>query len=132
MSIDDLKTLYYRYCEAWNERNLAALEGFIPSDGGLIHDSAGFLEVRGSPELAKKELEAMSRAFPDFHFTVGDVIAEDDKVVGRWTLTGTHGGEYKGIPATNKKVKMWGIEIFRVVGDKFVEGWVRNDRLDMM
>lgn len=95
-------------------------------------DSAGFLEVRGSPELAKKELEAMSRAFPDFHFTVGDVIAEGDKVVGRWTLIGTHGGEYKGIPATNKKVKMWGIEIFRVVGDKFVEGWVRSDRLDMM
>jgi hypothetical protein len=81
VSVSELKTLYYRYCEAWNERNLAALVGFMPSDGGIYHDSADFQELRPSPELAKKELEAMSRAFPDFHFTVDDVIAQDDLLI---------------------------------------------------
>jgi predicted ester cyclase len=63
---------------------------------------------------------------------VHDVIAEGDKVAARWTLTATHKGEFQGIPPTNKKLTLWGINIDRVAGGKFVEGWVSFDMLSMM
>ena len=43
-------------------------------------------------------------AFPDLHVALDELIAEDDRVFLRSTLTGTHDGEYKGIPATGRHV----------------------------
>jgi predicted ester cyclase len=71
-------------------------------------------------------------AFPDGHMTIDDLVVEGDKVVARYTLTGTHKGEFMGIPATNKKVTGWVIEIDRVAGGKCVEGWSRMDTLGLM
>ena len=67
--------------------------------------------------------------FPDVHLSIDDMIAEGDKVVTRWTMEGTHTGEHKGVHPTNKKVKVWGISIDRIVGGKFVETWERYDTL---
>ena len=57
------------------------------------------------------------------------MIVEGDKVAVRFTLTGSHQGEFMGRPPTNKKVTMWGITIDRVAGGKFVEEWERSDTL---
>jgi predicted ester cyclase len=71
-------------------------------------------------------------AFPDTHMTIEDLIVEGDKVVGRYTMTGTHKGAYMGIPPTNKKLTMSVIEIDRFVGGKCVESWLKADTLGMM
>jgi len=60
------------------------------------------------------------------------MIVEGDKVVERFTFTGTHKGEYMGHSPTNKKVTMWAICIVRVAGGKFVEEWERMDTLGLM
>jgi predicted ester cyclase len=73
-----------------------------------------------------------SKPSQTYIFTLHDFITEGDKVAIRWTLTGTHKGEFRGIPPTNKKVTMWGIDIDRVTDGKFVEGWCRFDTLGMM
>ena len=52
-----------------------------------------------------------------------DVIAEDDKVVLRYTNKLTHTGELAGLPPTHREANFAGIAIVRVEGDKIVEGW---------
>jgi len=73
-----------------------------------------------------------SKAFPDLRVTVEDQIAEGDIVVSRFTMTGTHQGEFAGVPATGKPVKMTGISIHRIAGGQIQEGWLNFDALGMM
>ena len=62
-------------------------------------------------------------AFPDLHVALDDVIAEGDRVFVRSTMTGTHDGEYKGIPATGRHVAAESAEVFRVADGRFVGYW---------
>lgn len=59
----------------------------------------------------------------DFQFTVEDVIAEGDKVVLRWTQTGTHVGPIFDMPATGRSSRTTGIEIWRVENGRLAEHW---------
>jgi steroid delta-isomerase-like uncharacterized protein len=82
---------------------------------------------RGNPthdrEGVKQIVTAIRSAFPDVHFTADDVLAEGDKVVARFTMVGTHKGEFMGIPATNRPIVVTGIDIVRFVDGKAVEHW---------
>lgn len=66
------------------------------------------------------------------HFTVEDVVAENDRVVVRWTNAGTHVGEFAGIPATGRTFTIAGIDIYRVERDKLAEHWHVVDQLSML
>jgi steroid delta-isomerase-like uncharacterized protein len=80
-----------------------------------------------------KQLTAMMRgAFPDFEATIEDMIAEGDKVVIRQTWSGTHQGEFMGIPATGKRVSFGVFDIMRLEGGKFVEHWGQMDSMGLM
>ena len=59
----------------------------------------------------------------DPHFTIDDVIAEGDKVVLRWTNSGTHVGEFLGMPPTGRSYRIPGVEIWRVENGKLAEHW---------
>ena len=63
------------------------------------------------------------RAFPDIHITIEDLIEEGDKVVERDTVTGTHLGEYMGLPPTGKSVSYNEIFIMRFVNGRIAEIW---------
>ena len=65
-------------------------------------------------------------------FTVDDVIAEEDKVVVRWTNAGTHVGEFLGIPATGRAFTVGGIDVYRVDGGLLAEHWHQVDQLSML
>jgi len=89
-------------------------------------------EVRGLEE-AKQYVSNALTAFPDAQVTVEDVIAEGDKVVTRYTIRGTHQGETEEYgPPTGKQVKLEGITIHRIEGDKIVEEWERYDNLNIL
>lgn len=80
------------------------------------------VEATGAHVL--KELFArLHRVFPDLRVTVEDMIEEDGKVAGRNTLTGTHQGEYMGLPPTGKSVTYNEIIIFRFVNGRIAETW---------
>lgn len=66
------------------------------------------------------------------HFTIEDVIAEGDRVAVRWTNSGTHVGEFAGIPATGRTFTIAGIDIYRVEGDLLAEHWHVIDQLAML
>ncbi|GAA0273956.1 ester cyclase [Streptomyces polychromogenes] len=74
-------------------------------------------------QALKQVWVVLLRAFPDLHVTVEDVIAEGDKVVFRNTVTGTHQGDYRGLPPTGKPVRYGEIFIFRFAGGRIAEVW---------
>ncbi len=63
-------------------------------------------------------------SFPDVKVIADDMIAEDDKVVLRWTFKGTHNGPYRDIPATGKVITWTGIDIYTLKEWK-IEGIMR-------
>lgn len=71
-------------------------------------------------------------AFPDLHISLDELIAEGDSVFLRSTMTGTHDGEYKGIPATGRHVAAESAEIYRVDGEKFVGYWCLTNVAGLM
>jgi steroid delta-isomerase-like uncharacterized protein len=82
---------------------------------------------------AVKQFSTLFRsAFPDLKITIDDIIAEGDKVVVRGIWSGTHKGEFMGIPRTDKSVSFGVIDIVRIVGGKVVEHWGQMDTLRMM
>jgi predicted ester cyclase len=71
-------------------------------------------------------------AFPDMHVALEDLIAEGDRVFLRSTLTGTHDGEYKGIPATGRHVATECAEVFRIADGKFAGYWCLTNVAGLM
>jgi predicted ester cyclase len=71
-------------------------------------------------------------AFPDLHASVDELMAEGDRVFCRSTITGTHDGEYKGIPPTGRHVAAEAAEVFRVAQGKFVGYWCLTDVAGLM
>jgi steroid delta-isomerase-like uncharacterized protein len=109
------------------------IEGF----GALLADD--FVEHEETPGLAPTkdgvvEFFRMYRAaFPDLRMDPEDVLASGDKVVARVRATGTHQGEFMGMPATGKSIDVHGVDIVRF-GDDGVAGehWGVFDVMGMM
>ncbi|MEU8319589.1 ester cyclase [Nonomuraea sp. NPDC048881] len=82
------------------------------------------LPIAATGAEALKQVGAMLlHAFPDLHIEVEDVIAEGDKVVLRNTVTGTHRGEYMGVPPTGRSITYREIMIVRFADGRIVETW---------
>jgi steroid delta-isomerase-like uncharacterized protein len=91
------------------------------------------LQVEATGAQTIKEVFArLHRAFPDLHVAVEDLIEEGDKVVGRNTVTGTHRGEYLGLPPSGKTVTYSEILIFRFANGRVAETWGVVDVLSQM
>ena len=71
-------------------------------------------------------------AFPDQWWQIEDLIAEGDRVVARTTMRGTHDGDFFGIPATGRSVRLTGVHVMRIADGRIVEHWGNNDDLGLM
>ncbi|MFF2951654.1 ester cyclase [Kitasatospora sp. NPDC057965] len=78
--------------------------------------------VRG-PLALEQVFDTLRRACPDLRVAVEDVIAEEDKVVSRNTVTGTNLGEYLGRPPTGRSVAYQKIFVFRFADGRIAEAW---------
>jgi len=90
------------------------------------------IDMRGDLKNIKQTISEEFSAFPDLHYTIDDMVAEGDKVATRVTMTGTHKGEFMGIPPTNKKITIRAIFIHRFAGGKIVEEHCEYSALDLM
>ena len=75
---------------------------------------------------------AYFQAFPDLHSSIDELVAEGDKVFCRSTMTGTHDGEYKGIPPTGRHIAAESAEVFRIADGKFVAYWCLTNVAGLM
>ena len=83
-------------------------------------------------ETFKQLITMLRSAFPDFKATINDLIAEGDKVVIYTTWSGTHKGEFMGIPPTGNSVSFGVFDILRIAEGKSVEHWGQMDSMAMM
>ena len=89
-------------------------------------------EIRGADTI-KGEIEYFRNAVPDLTYTVEDQLAEGDKVVSRYTVSGTHQGEFFGVPGSGKRIEMSGIQIDRFdESGNLIEEWPEYDLLGAM
>jgi len=129
MSAHENKALARRvFEEVWNKGNLAVADE-VWANNFVGHAAPD--EIKG-PEGVRQFFSVFRSAFPDLQFTIEDQIAEGDKVVTRWTLRGTHEGEFQGIAPTGKQMAMTGITVQRIAGGRIVEGWTNRDALGML
>jgi steroid delta-isomerase-like uncharacterized protein len=120
MSTEENKEIVRRYQEAYNTANFDALDEVVASDvltPNMISSVPRGLE--GAKLVHQKTLLGM----PDYHTEIEDLIAEGDKVVARVTLTGTHTGDFYGIPPTGRHIHLSAIYIVRIADGKIVEHW---------
>jgi steroid delta-isomerase-like uncharacterized protein len=72
------------------------------------------------------------RSFPDIQFTIDDLIAEGEKVVCCWTMSGTHRGEFMGAAATGKHMSVDGVTIHIVTNGKIMDSYATLNMWDVM
>jgi len=92
----------------------------------LIH-YAELPEPLHGREIWQQGFEMMKRAFPDLEARVDDIVAADDKVAVRVSLSGTHAGEFQGIPATGRVISYVSHEFYRVEDGLIAEEWICSD-----
>ena len=129
MSTEENKAVVRRYYEeVLNAGNINALQELAVVQYAE-HDP---LPGQGNGlEGLEQRVQMLRGAFRP-HFTIEDVIAEQDKVVVRWTNRGTHVGEFLGIPPTGKHFTIAGIDIHRLSDGKMAEHWHVVDQLGQL
>ena len=129
MSPEENKTTARRYIEEiWSRANLEVAREIVAP---AFTFQGPIRKVEGL-DAFKQFVAAIRSTFPDLHFTIEDLIAENDKVVICWTMTGTHNNEFMGIAPTGKQFTVRGTSVARLTGGKMAEAQLYWDRLGMV
>jgi steroid delta-isomerase-like uncharacterized protein len=129
MSTEENKAIVRRYQEIYNSNNVDALTEVVAEDLLAPRMMPGMpLGLEGAKAIHKATLLGM----PDWHTEIEDLIAEGDKVAARIIMTGTHTGDFFGIPATGKKICFSGIYIVRIANGRIVEHWGEEDSVGLL
>ncbi|BCG04240.1 hypothetical protein PPGU19_088080 (plasmid) [Paraburkholderia sp. PGU19] len=80
----------------------------------------------------KDVLRGMRAAFPDMHWHIEEQLTEGDRVLTRFEWTGTHRGEFLGVPATGQLVRVWGMVVDRIQDGRIKETRIIMDMLGLM
>ncbi len=129
MSAEDNKAVVRRYRELHNQNRLDLLGEVLDSNFKPHNMLPG---LPAGLEGARLAHQGFMAAFPDATATTDDLVADGDRVVERYTLTGTNTGSFMGAPATGKTIRTGSIAIYRLVGGKIVEHWGEHDGLGVM
>ena len=116
--------------EVWNERQVSAIDRLMSKDhaGHGLGPNGG--DIVG-PDAFKPYHKAFVDAMPDLRFTIDDLIEEGDRVVARWTASGTLTGNGLGLPPTGRLMTLTGMSIARIAGGHIAESWNTFDQMHM-
>jgi predicted ester cyclase len=113
--------------EIINEHNLSSIEIYFGKDS-----------VEGSPQAGKggegfkRFLTDFFKAFPDMHTTIEQIVAENNLVVAFLNGSGTHKGEFHGIPPTNKQVSIRSADLYKIENELITGHWDVVDQLNLL
>lgn len=113
----------------WGDQQLDLVDHFLASD--FIDHSAPDGTQAGPAGFADGVRRILA-AFPDARNQIDEIVAEGDRVVVRWTMTGTHTGDGLGFPATGRAIRLAGITMSRIAGGRIAEHWSYRDDLAML
>jgi predicted ester cyclase len=114
-----------------SERNKAVVRQLVEEvlNGGRLQ-AIDQLYASALVADAKAWIAPFRASFPDVHMEIIDLIAENDKVVGRFTCSGTHQGEWLGHRPTGRHFEFIDeVSIFRFRDGRIVETWGLEDNL---
>jgi len=131
MSAEENKAIARRADEELFDRGNLDVADELFALNFVYHDPASGEDWHG-PESVKQYATMLRAAFPDLHYTVEEQITEGDKVVTRYTASGTHQSELMGVAPTGNWVEITGISITRIQDGKIEEVWENYDTLGMM
>ena len=94
----------------------------VPGRPEPMRGPAGYLAIIGM----------MRGGFPDIQWTLEETIAEGDKVAARFTMRGTHRGDFFGVPATGKQIAVQAMNFYRLAGGQFIEERGQPDLLGLL
>ena len=130
MSTEENKVISRRiFEEAASQGNFAVIDEAIAPT--FVYRTSALPESHG-PAGFKEFFTEHRRTFPDIHYTLEEVVAEGEKGVVHWTITGTNQGDLRGNPPTGKPVKVPGITIFRFANGQIVDGGTVWDALALL
>ena len=125
------KLLFGRlYHSVWNERRLEYMPQVIAETHALGDPTVSGRGV--GPSAYQRQMERFLLGLPDLKLTVDDTVSEGDKLVVYWTISGTHRGEFLGVPPTNRRVSFSGITINQIANGKVLESNIVWDGLGLM
>jgi len=125
MSLEENKAIILKLNEAYNTQNWDSLDDIVAPDY-VDHTN----KIQGLEPL--KTLMKMGKsAFPDWHETIEDIIAEGDKVWVFLTYTATHSGEWFGVAPTGNKMTTTSVDVHRIVDGKVTEYWNVTNNLNL-
>ncbi|MFB6080403.1 MAG: ester cyclase [Haloferacaceae archaeon] len=111
------------YVALWNgdrSKLEAAAESIVVSDPGVGETVEG-------RDAFEAYLDDLRTAFPDFHVTIDDVLSDGGTVMAEWTVTGTHEGEFGGIPPTDREMTLNGMDKILIADDEVREHRIYYD-----
>lgn len=122
------KTLVRDYLEAFNDRDEEALRGMLAED--VVEH--GLHEELHGPAAVIDYLQAHLEMFPDYTGETEAIVAEEDNVVVRYSVSGTHTGEYRDVEPTGHTVEWTGMVMYRIEEGRIAEIWLEEDRLGLL
>jgi steroid delta-isomerase-like uncharacterized protein len=110
-----------RYFDAWNSHDSGAIAACFGSGGGYTDPVSGQL----SPPSISAYASGLFSAFPDLRFELHVTAVDEPYVVAQWTMTGTQSGPFNGLPPTEARIKLPGIDVITLgeAGLRLVEGY---------
>lgn len=132
MSTEQNKATVRRFYEEMLSGHDLGVAGELFTENFVDHDPDDPGGRLSGVEGAREEVGQYIAAFPDMQVSVDDLFGEEDRVVVRGTLRGTHQGAFAGIPPTGKSVTVGAMQAFRLVDGKIAEAWLSIDRLGML
>lgn len=109
--------------------NLALVDAWVAA---TFVNHAAPIEMLPGPESLKGHVVLLRMAFPDLHFTVEELIADEEHVAARVTFGGTHRGVFQGFPPTARSFVQPQMHMLRFVKGKVVEHWAVKDDLSLL
>lgn len=122
---DNKDTVRSVYEVCLNTGDLERLTGLIAPDFVGVHDDVG-------PRGFAATLMGLRMAFPDIRYTVEDLVGEGDRVVVRWTWTGTNTAAFRGFAPSHKRIHDSGISIYQLREGKIIRAWLETNRLGFL
>jgi len=115
VTLEENKAIVRRFIDLYNQQNFELLDDLVAANY-VDHTN----QIRGREGL-KQMMIMGSKAFPDWHETIEDIIAEGDKVWILLTYTATHTGEWLGLAPTGNEITTMNVDIYRIVNGKIAE-----------
>lgn len=106
------------YTEVFNQGNFDVLDEDISPDA-IDHSSPDLKGV----DAFKLPMQGIRAALPDLQATPNMIISEGDLVIAHTTFTGTHEGEFAGIPPSGEEISWSHVDINRIENGQVVEAW---------